>query len=546
MKKQEHMRIRSAARSAAKVQEKALLDKAERLLKDPDLAFPDCAGSCWFCIFKNGRRSLEKVRKAADNEKRLEHMAESGNDFSKAYAALMLLRKQGKVPYLFTVKTPFGDVSYAVRGTAKKERLIGMQQFDHPRGRLLAVMDLSRDKGLRLYSLGDRMVCAGRDPAPPKEFLDFVAGQLKTPLEPFKGEYLCRHLREAAGQKAGVAPLPHLEINWKPAGTRFKLCEKCARPGENTLLTMLTWMAIPNPRKDFEFNARGGFECEADCGSCRLPEVELSKETSEDYLHAKLDDKGLIDKQTMKGLAALKESGTKVYILGKKCYGKNLGAFIKAMNPTEEERIGLEAVLEHVKGPIVVEGETAGKMLETFWMGHGEDAMVAVCGDEEVATRLLNRYQDSKMSPTQLLKEAVACVRQKEIISKLPIFVKLHPVAKFADEMTRIYFTRGKEDTARAIERYTTEDPAVKSTAYAFLMVMGTQASKIWQYMKHEVEFADYLRPYVEKLLGSTPENYTANLQALLSATGSTEVIREPPKKGGSATAKGQSEAKVE
>jgi hypothetical protein len=531
MKKQQHMRIRSAARSATRVQEKALIEKAERLLKNPDLAFPECRGSCWFCQFKSGRSSLEKVRKAAEDEKKLERLAESGNDFSKAYAALMLLRKQGKVPYLFSVKTPFGDIAYAVRGTAKKERLIGMQQFDHPRARLISVMDLVRDKKLHLYSLQDKMVCAGKTPVPPREFVQYVMEQLKTSLEQYNGDYMCRHLKEAAGQKAGVAPLPHLEIDWKPAGTKIRLCEKCARPGENTLLSMLTWMAIPNPRKDFVFTARGGFECETGCNACRLPEVALGKETAEDYLHAKLDDKGLIDKQTMKGLAALKDSGTKIYILGKKCYGKDLNAFVKAMNPTEEEKIGLEAVLAHVKGPIVVEGETAGKMLETFWKDHGEDAMVAVCGDEEVATRLLNRYEDSKMSPNQLLKEAIACVRQKEIIAKLPVYAKLHPVARFADEMTRIHFTRGKEDTARAIERYTTDDPAVKSVAYAFLLVMGTQASKVWQYMKHEVEFADYLRPHVERLLGSTPDIYHANLQALLSATGSTEIIKEPGKK---------------
>ena len=77
MKKQQHMRIRSAARSAAKVQEKALIDKAQRLLKNPDLAFPECRGSCWFCIFKGGRRSLEKVRDAADDEKKLERMTTS-------------------------------------------------------------------------------------------------------------------------------------------------------------------------------------------------------------------------------------------------------------------------------------------------------------------------------------------------------------------------------------------------------------------------------------------------------------------------------------
>jgi hypothetical protein len=354
-------------------------------------------------------------------------------------------------------------------------------------------------------------------------------GQLKTPVEEHKGDYLCHHLKDAAGQK--VAPLPHLEIDWKPAGTKIKICEKCARPAENTLLSLLTWMAIPNPRKDLDFTARGGFECFSGCSSCRIPEVELEKETAEDYLHGKLDDKGLIDKQTMKGLAALKDSGTKVYILGRKCYGKNLDAFVKAMNPTEEEKIGLEAVLERVKGPIVVEGETASKMLETFWEDHGEEAMVAVCGDEEVARRLLDRYRDSKMSPTQLLKEAIAGVKQKEIIAKLPVYTRLHPVARFADQMTRVFFTRGKEDTARAIENYTTEDPSVKSAAYAFLLVMGTQASKVWQYMTHEVEFAEYLKPYVEKLLASTPDDYHRNLQALLSATGSTEVIPEPKKK---------------
>jgi len=60
----------------------------------------------------------------------------------------------------------------------------------------------------------------------------------------------------------------------------------------------------------------------------------------------------------------------------------------------------------------------------------------------------------------------------------------------------------------------------------------------MWQYMKHEVEFAEYLRPHVEKLLGSTPDNYAANLQALLSATGSTEVILEPKKMSGEKTDK--------
>jgi hypothetical protein len=530
MAKEQHYKIRAGARASTKAQERALIEKAERLLKNPDLAFPKCDGSCWLCVFKGGRRSLEKVRGFADDEHKLERLAEHGNEFAKAYAAILLLRKQGKVPYLFTVKSPFGEIAYAIRGNVVKERLIGMQHFDHPRARLVAVMDLVRDRKLHIFSFEDRMVCTGKDPTPPEGFVDYVVGELKTDLVKEGGDYLCRHLCEVKSGKA-VAPLPHLEIQWKTAGTAIKLCERCARPGENTLLTMLTFMAIPNPRLEFSFTATGGFECEGRCEACRIPVTELDKATSEKYLHGELDDKGLIDKQTLKGLKTIRESGVKVYILGRRCFGKDLDSFIRAMNPTEEERIGLEAVLKRVKGPVVVEGETAAVMLEAFWQEYGEEAMEAVCGDREVACQLIERYRGTKMGPSQLLKEAIACVKQKEIISKLPVYTKLPAVAKFADEMARIYFTRGKEDTARAIERYTSEDSSVKSTAYAFLLVMGIEANRQWLYMKHESEFAEYLLPHARKFLESTPGTYHQNLQALLSATGSTEIVPEPKKK---------------
>jgi hypothetical protein len=530
MAKEKHYTLRAGARASTKAQEKALLDKAERLLRDPDLAFPKCEGNCWFCDLKSGRKACEKVRDHADDEKALEKLGETGNDYARAYAGMLLLRKQGKVPYLFSVKSPFGEIAYAIRGEVKKERLIMMQHYDHPKAKLIGVVDLVRDKKLHIFAFEDRMVCTGREPRPPEGFVDYVVGQLKTPLDKYGSEYLCRHLADTRAGKH-VAPLPHLEIEWKPAGAKFKLCEKCARPKENTLLTILTFMAIPNPREEFRFSATGGYECEGKCDSCRIPQAELDEKTAEKYLHGELDDKGLIDKQTIKGLQVIKDSGVRVYILGKRCFGKDAEAFIEALNPNEEERIGLATILKTVKGPVVVEGETAAVMLESCWEEHGEAAMEAVCGDRDVACSLIEKYKGTKMGPSQLLKEAIACVKQKEIIARLPVYAKLPAVARFADEMARVLFTRGKEDTARAIEDYTTEDSAVKSTAYAFLLAMGIEANKQWQYMVHEREFAEYLLPAAKKFLESTPENYHGNLQGMLSATGSTEVLPEPKKK---------------
>jgi len=545
--KEQHYKIRAGARASTKAQEKALIEKAGKLLKDPDLAFPECAGSCWFCQFKSGRKSLEAVREAADNEKRLERMTESGNDFAQAYAALLLCRKQGKIPYLFSAKTPFGEIAYAVRGSARKELLIGMQHYDHPRVRLVMVMDAVRGKKLHIFSFGDRMVCTGKDAAPPKGFLDYLVKEQKTELERSGRSYSCRHLKDiptgspedapastkenARPAPGGMVPVPYLEIEWKPAGAMFRICERCVKEGENTLLTMLTHMAVPNPREEFGFDAKGGFECQSRCTSCRIPATALDEETAEKYLHGELDDRSIIDKQTMKCLKEVRDGTARLYILGKKCFGKDSKAFLEALKPTEEERLGLQAVLAGLKGPVIVEGETAGKMLETYWDEFGEAAMAATCGNEDVANELLERYKNSKMSPSQLLLEAIAVVKQKEIIAKLPVYAKLPAVAKFADEMARVYFTRGKDDTARAIARYQTEDSSVKSTAYALLLAMGIEASKQWQYMKHEVEFAEYLRPHAEDFIKSTPDNYHQNLQALLSATGSTEVIPEPKKK---------------
>lgn len=529
VKKPQHFRIRSAARSASKAQEQLLIQRAERLLKNPDLAFPECAGSCWFCVFKKGRRSVEKVRRYAEDEKKLEALAERGDDFAKAYAGLMLIRKKGRAPYLFAVKTPFGPVAYALRGTARKERLIGMQNFDHPKARLIGVMDLVRSKGLHIYSFQDKMVCTGKSPTPPEEFVDYAIGQLRLNLARSGREFLCRHLLESKAERRRVPP-PHLEISWLPARVKLRVCERCSRPGENSLLTLLTLMAIHAPRLHFRISPRGGFECEGSCGECRVPAVELDKETREDYLHGKLGDRELIERQTLKGLKLLREGGEGLYILGKRCFGGNRDAFIKALNPTEEERVGLEAILREIKGPVVVEGETAAKVLESFWEKYGERAMEAVCGDTEVARRLFRDSNATRVPPSKLLKDAIAAVRQKEVISKLPMYGKLPEVARFANEMARIYITRGPEETARAIERYKTEDSSVKSTAYAFLIAMGMQASKEWQYMVHEVEFAKYLLPYVKKLLSAGPEDYHSCLQALLSATGSTELIRLPDK----------------
>ena len=116
-------------------------------------------------------------------------------------------------------------------------------------------------------------------------------------------------------------------------------------------------------------------------------------------------------------------------------------------------------------------------------------------------------------------------MKKRDIISALPDYPHLPPIAKFADNIARIFMTKGKEDALRAIEHYKGGDTRIKSVAYSFLLAMDQGASKKWQYTKTEIDFAQFLKDPASRLLKSKPGEYHDNLQSLLSATGSTKKL---------------------
>jgi hypothetical protein len=177
-------RIRTGARAASKVQEKELIKKAKRLSRNPELIIPQCGGECRRCIFDKTRAQLRRVQQAmeAGNERLLSGYAKHGDALARAYAATLSIALAGKAPYLAVFRTPFGEVPYAYRGKAKREKLIGVQYFDDPKLRLLSVVDLVHKRGLHIYSAKDTMTCTGREPKPPSQFVQQMLQGLKYPF----------------------------------------------------------------------------------------------------------------------------------------------------------------------------------------------------------------------------------------------------------------------------------------------------------------------------------------------------------------------------
>ncbi|MFW5904483.1 MAG: hypothetical protein ACOCTK_03345, partial [Candidatus Saliniplasma sp.] len=124
-------RFRGPKRASGTEQRK-LVNNARELQKNPMKIVPECQGNCLLCKFGRVKRKVKKIEKYKEDEDTLKKYAKRGPGLSKALAGTLLLAIAGKAPRLGTTRTPRGEVSYAKRGSARKNRLVGLQHFDDP------------------------------------------------------------------------------------------------------------------------------------------------------------------------------------------------------------------------------------------------------------------------------------------------------------------------------------------------------------------------------------------------------------------------------
>jgi hypothetical protein len=499
--------------------------------KDPTIVLPDldeCGGTCFMCPFVRALGRMRRIQDIADDEKKLSRMAGSGDDISRAYAATLLVALAEKAPFFGRAFTPFGEALFAHRGKCKKDKLIGVQHFDDPSMRLVLVLDYVRGKKLHVYSLKDRMICTAKVADPPDEFVEYILDYLKVPLEGEGEVRTCHHIDE---EDLEDPQRPILKIEWLSGATTIAFCQRCAKSSGNTFARFLDRMAIPKPRKDFDISVLGAIECKSNCEDCVLEVEALDPDTLEDYLTGKYGDAELIRKH-LDGLKDfLKDKGDRIFVVGNRCFGTDRKAFMRALGAGPEERTAIKLILKKVDGPIIVEGETAAKLIQQYWKEHGEAVLRKLMGDRKLAQRTYKGADLNRRTVSQILKDAIVHVRKRDIISKLPEYKKLPAIAKFADKVARVYKSSGDVDAARMLERTLPDDTRVKAVAYALLKAMGREASKDWVFVETERDFANYLEEAARDLLKADPEDYHDSLQNLLAKTGSTEKIHPMEKK---------------
>jgi hypothetical protein len=498
------------ARSAPKSQEKYLIDNAKKLREDPYLMLPTGTDDC-IKYFQKLRRQLKKIQQFKDNEEKLEKLANK-KGLEGALAGTLLLAISEKAPFLAALTFPTGEVTYAQRGKADKEKLIAVQHFDDPVYRLRGIRDLVFKKKLHVYSWDNGYICTGKEARPPSEFIAFITSKMSFPAT--NHIIACPHIPPKIAKDNEYLTLNYLRIEWEPAQTIIALCENCAKNTKNTMFTISKYILQRNLSEDFAIEVMTQVGKHSDLSAAQKTKL------LQQYLSGGLTDSEFIKQAAKSHEASVKAGEEKILVLDGVSYGTDVNGFINALKPTPYEQEALAFILEKTTEPLIVSKVTPNKILERYWQQYGKEYLASIIDDPSMAESLFH-LEDT---PSTIITHAFEYKQRKNILATLPRYSSLPPLASFADCVARTYKTFGEKNALAEIKKHP-DTPKGKSIAYAFLLALGKAIDVKWQYSKEEIEYGEFLTPYTKKLLAAESLEYHTALQDLLNASGSSETL---------------------
>jgi len=501
--------MRTFARTAAKSLEKKLVENAKQLKKNPYLVLPEYDDKYSSKYFDKIKKNLDKIIKHSDDPKKLEKLSNK-KGLEGALAGSILLAHSEKAPYLAVAKHPIGNISYAQRGKADKEKLIAVQYFDNPILRLMGIKDVALKKRLHIYSWNNGYISTGLKPNPPKDFISFIIK--KTGLKYKNNVASCGDITVENARNKDIAKKNYLWIYWKSADIILVICEDCAKLRKNTVFEITKYMIQPDLSKDFSLDVVGGIT--------KKDKTKQEIHKINEYLSGELTDYEFIKTNLKQREQSIKESGEKILILDGVSYDKDIEGFINALKPDKYEKKGLKIMLEQIDEPVIFNNATPNKILEHLWKDHGLDTIKSIINDENIA----EKFYSLNETPSNILKLVFNYKERQKILSQLPRYKTLPPLARFADEVARTYKSFGIKEALLMIKKRP-DTPKGRSIAYAFLLAFDKGEDKKWQYSQMEIEYGTFLKDYAKKLLDAAPKHYHKALKELLSASGSSENI---------------------
>ncbi len=494
------LRMRGVKHTSKRLEDD-LLDRARTLADDPGLLRPKCAGDCRKCAFDKPFRNIDSLQKIRGNKDALVKEASrlGGDDIVRAYAGTISLAAEGSIPLLASGTLGGEKVSYAVRGTVGAPYLIGCQYYDDPRKRLLLYNGVVKKNKLHLYSFGEDLVCSDR-PNMPEDYLYDTFWE--TPYEFPEDGLDCGHATSAV-----------LEIRVKSLDETVRICDGCAKD-VSTLMFIVSRLAAVDPLDDISVAVRHKYHAP---GESDLEVIDGNR--LKEYMVGKVTDSALVSSVKRSKMGNLKGGDKAAYIIGTRNYGSDLDGFIADLSGDERGKASLKRFLEENPRAVILKGNKLSEAYSVLWEADWKD-LIAAHTDRRTADAM---GDVSRGQPMTVLADAYNIYVSADVVASLPEFRKPGPITTVADKLAKASKVGGGNMVLETISKTPLKDGKSRVVAAAFAIAAGAEVPV--KLSAEELDFAQYLVPFVRNVVGAQGDKYRDAMNTLLTASSSNEKV---------------------
>ena len=500
--RRKRLRVRGIKQASKEIQRR-LEKNLDALLDNPEGFLPEIVGELGKVSLFGSKdpmaltlRELEIVSSKRNDVRWLKKSMgkRSGGDVARSLAGSLVAASEEDLSTVSVFKSDvYGNASYLKRGSGRPGHLVGIQNFNHPRLRLL-VWDDHAKAGQYFFSWDGGFVFTGFEPSPPSEWVSWTLENTSVDLqgETFKWSI---GLSEEIVETGTVTPEGWLRLDFSD-GTAVGLSQAALAKTDEPLARSIAVSMMPPNKLGEVCEASWVWRPEGWPDDRPLPEEGMERvgEVLGTWLKMSLED-NVVSRACR---ASILNSIPDGFVVGNNWFSEeDRDGFLKHMGGTEDERRALSCVLDSVDGglhvrsdgvvleledPVIrLEESSCHPVLVSLWDDYGAgilDAMYNLTGEE--AEKVHSRQAKRKQGFGAFLRELNDTLSTAMRLDRLPWDSDALPgPLSFADRLVRKAADDGVASTVSMARKGRGLESAM---GWAWLMVHERTESDAWRF----------------------------------------------------------------
>ena len=496
------LRVRGIKQASREIQ-KRLEKTLDLLLDDPEAFMPEIIGNLGKVSFFGPKdpmaMTLKEVGIVSSKRNDVRWLKKrmskrSGGDVARSLAGSLAAASEEDLSTVSVFKSEvYGNASYLKRGSGRPGHLVGIQNFNHPKLRLL-VWDDHAKAGQYFFSWDGGFVFTGFEPNPPPEWVNWTLDNTSVELQ---GED-CKWstgLDEGTVRNDSITKEGWLRLKFSD-GTKVGLSQSALAKTDEPMARSIAVSMMPPNKLGEVCEATWMWRPEGWPEGDALPQEgqERLDEILQTWLKMSLEDGAL----TRACRASILNSISHGYVVGTNWFSPDdREGFLNHMSGTNDERRSLACILDTLTGGIHVrtdgvvldveekvvrlEDSSCHPVLVSLWPDHGMsilEEIFGVTGDD--AKSIHDRQSKRKQGFGAFLRELNDSLRTAKKLDRLPWDSSdLPSPLSFADSLVRKAADEGLASTVSMARKGKGLD---SSMGWAWLVVHEKTESDSWRF----------------------------------------------------------------